>query len=58
VWEFRKEAVLKQQPVSFAQREDAGKKKEEKRTVSRRIERSEIDCPKSRPKGVAGRRMQ
>ena len=45
------------QPRSFAQREDAGKKKVTKGgAISRRIERSEIDCSKSRPKGVAGRR--
>ena len=41
------------QPRSFAQREDAGKKKVTKGgAISRRIERSEIDCSKSSPKGV------
>lgn len=45
------------QPRSFAQREDAGKKKVTKDgAISRRIERSEIDGSKSGPKGVARRR--
>jgi IS5 family transposase len=45
------------QPRSFAQREDAGKKKVTKEVaISRRIERREIDGSKSGPKGVARRR--
>jgi len=53
---FRKVVTMKQ-PRSFAQREDAGKKKGTKGgAISRRIERSEIDGSKSSRIGVAGRR--